>query len=335
MDETYSLEDVHAADFESRVMSAWEDDFRKILERREEFVDTACPACRSNEREPFLRCKGFEYWSCLRCRTAYVNPCPSESLILWFHQVSEALRIWREEMPRRVAQSRRKIYDHRRDTFWEVVARLATDVRSVLEVGAGGGEFARLMADDPRIDRVVAVEPQPLAVDHPRIEVVSGSFEQVTVKDPVDAVVAFEVLEHLVDPSAFFALARRSLRPGGVLLLTMPNGLGYEIQVLREHSSSVPFDHIRLYNPRSLELLLVGHGFEQVSIDTPGRLDVQMIQRQYEAGVLALAGRPELEVLLQPGREALRDELQERIVAQRLSSHMRCTAVRSGAEPGA
>lgn len=80
MEETYSLEDVHAADFESRVMSAWEDDFRKILERGEESVDTACPACRSNEREPFLRCKGFKYWSCLRCRTAYVNPCPSESL---------------------------------------------------------------------------------------------------------------------------------------------------------------------------------------------------------------------------------------------------------------
>lgn len=41
-----------------------------------------------------------------------------------------------------------------------------------------------------------------------------------------DLVIASEVIEHVDDPSAFLSFIRRSLNPGGRVVLTLPNGLG-------------------------------------------------------------------------------------------------------------
>lgn len=51
----------------------------------------------------------------------------------------------------------------------------------------------------------------------------------------VDAVVALQVLEHLVCPHAFLAACRRALRPGGVLVLTTPNRLTFSAGVNPSH----------------------------------------------------------------------------------------------------
>jgi hypothetical protein len=108
----------------------------------------------------------------------------------------------------------------------------------------------------------------------------------------------------------------------------MPNGQGFEIEILRERSSSVPFDHVRLYNPTSLDLLLRRHGFVDISIATPGRLDVEMVQREYEKGGIDLRARPELEFMLEAADNSIRTRFQGFLAATLRSSHMRCVARR-------
>lgn len=328
MIETLSLQDIHNADFEDRVRAAIERDYRPLLARKEEFIDTPCPACQSMRREPAFGCKGFEYSRCLDCATLYLRPCPPESLVLWFLSYSEAMRMWREEMPPATLASRQRMYQERVDYVGETLERLGVNATSLAEIGAGGGHFARLLLEAGRFERVILVEPQPLELDLPGAEVVVGSFSGVELDRPVDVLVAFEVMEHLVDPGLFLAMAHRCVVPGGVVILTMPNGRGFEVEVLRERSSSVPFDHVRLYNPESLELLLRRYGFLPLEISTPGKLDVQMVQREYERGGLDLSAQPALEVLMRPEAEELRAELQRLLVARRQSSHMRAIARR-------
>jgi SAM-dependent methyltransferase len=328
LSETFVLPDIHDAAFEDRVRAALERDYLPLVARKAEFVDAPCPACLSARREPAFDCKGFQYSRCLGCKTLYMYPCPSEPLILWFLSYSEALRMWREEMPPATLTSRQRMYRERVQYVWQSLERLDVKAESLVEIGAGGGQFARLLIDEGRLRRVILVEPQPLELRLPGVEVIGGGFSSVKLDEPVDVLVAFEVLEHLVDPGLFLGMVRRCVVPGGVVILTTPNAKGYEVEVLRERSSSVPFDHVRLYNPESLELLLRRYGLEAVEITTPGRLDVQMVRREYQKGGLDLSARPALEVLMRPEAEGLRAELQRLLVARRQSSHMRCIARR-------
>lgn len=72
-----------------------------------------------------------------------------------------------------------------------------------------------------------------------------------------DCVVAVEVLEHVEEDAAFVREVRRVLRPGGVFLMTTPNG----------DSEPVPYnaDHKRHYTRAALSALLAG-AFDDVRV---------------------------------------------------------------------
>lgn len=94
-----------------------------------------------------------------------------------------------------------------------------------------------------------------------------------------DVAVASEVLEHLEDPGRLAAVLSRHLRPGGLLLVTTPNGFGPWEQVnslklvprrwgwLRRLAGKAAHDargreHEQRYTRRRLEELLRAAGFE-------------------------------------------------------------------------
>jgi SAM-dependent methyltransferase len=76
-----------------------------------------------------------------------------------------------------------------------------------------------------------------------------------TNEDNFDAIVSFETLEHVQADSAVLANFARALRPGGVLLISVPN------------QSTTPFSkrkypfHVRHYTPMELDAVLTLAGF--------------------------------------------------------------------------
>jgi SAM-dependent methyltransferase len=73
----------------------------------------------------------------------------------------------------------------------------------------------------------------------------------------VDAVVALQVLEHLADPDGFARECARSLRPGGVLVVSTPNRPTFP-------SGLNPF-HVHEYDARDLAEAL-GRAFSEVRL---------------------------------------------------------------------
>jgi hypothetical protein len=140
---------------------------------------------------------------------------------------------------------------------------------------------------------------------------------------------AFEVLEHLFDPSAFLKAVKRSLVPDGVLLLTTLTVTGFDIQVLWEYSKSVyPPHHINLLSVNGTRQLMERNGFEVMEITTPGELDVDIVRNM-------LRESPELKIprfvrRIIDAPEDVRSDFQSFLKRNGLSSHMRVIAKRRG-----
>src|SRR5690606_12455859 len=98
------------------------------------------------------------------------------------------------------------------------------------------------------------------------------------------------------------------------------------VATLMAASSNISFDHVRLYNPVALSRLLERAGFEPLLIETPGRLDVQMLKQALDTGVADMSDNPALKFLLETGDEAQRAAFQAFLVRERRSSHMRAIA---------
>jgi SAM-dependent methyltransferase len=94
----------------------------------------------------------------------------------------------------------------------------------LIEVGAGSGAVSCGLAAAGR--RVVAVEPHHSGARHiagQGVPAVWGRLVDLALPDgSVPALGYFDVLEHLPDPGAELAEARRVLGPGGLVLVTVP-----------------------------------------------------------------------------------------------------------------
>jgi 2-polyprenyl-3-methyl-5-hydroxy-6-metoxy-1,4-benzoquinol methylase len=129
--------------------------------------------------------------------------------------------------------------------------------RRILEVGCSYGallDLARL-----RGAVVVGVEVDETAIERlsERGILTASDLRAVAAQD---AVCAFQVLEHLVDPDAMISEVARVLTPGGVFLAAMPNGG----EATRMGPSWVGFrrdlEHLNYFTCRALAALLARHG---------------------------------------------------------------------------
>lgn len=82
-----------------------------------------------------------------------------------------------------------------------------------------------------------------------------------------DVVSANSVLEHVHHPRALVAESRRLLKPGGRLLLMVPNFACHDTRTLREHWRMwSPPQHLFHFTPDNVRALLRQHGFDRIEI---------------------------------------------------------------------
>ncbi|WP_295530988.1 bifunctional 2-polyprenyl-6-hydroxyphenol methylase/3-demethylubiquinol 3-O-methyltransferase UbiG [Novosphingobium sp. Chol11] len=123
-------------------------------------------------------------------------------------------------------------YAHR--TRYKISLDLAKKLLPVsgkfIDFGAGNGAFLHRFSQIRPDADLTGIEPY-MSIDYPDVRRVPdlGSVEPAS----VDLVSAFEVLEHLGDDdlARFFDNARRALRPGGHLLVTVPIMYGLTLPI--------------------------------------------------------------------------------------------------------
>jgi SAM-dependent methyltransferase len=204
---------------------------------------------------------GFSIADCPDCRVAStVPPVPQSEIGRYYPPLyyGEKNRRFHPLLERLVAFFR-----------WRRVRRIERYVPGgrILDVGTGRGVFPGLMrergweAHGTELSEVAAQR----AVDL-RLPVFIGNFLDAPYPaGSFDVVVLWHVLEHIRDVRAALAKCRELVRPGGLLVIAVPNFESLQAALARRHwfHLDVPrhYFHFRL---SSLRRLLAGHGFRTV-----------------------------------------------------------------------
>ena len=88
----------------------------------------------------------------------------------------------------------------------------------------------------------------------------------------VDAVMMWDVLEHVDDPRAYITAVGRMLSPGGVLTISTPDKSSLWARVMgMKWQLIVPPEHLFYYSPVNLTRLLKECGFEIIEVGKPSK----------------------------------------------------------------
>ena len=81
---------------------------------------------------------------------------------------------------------------------------------------------------------------------------------------------AYHVLEHVFDPQSFLKEAYRILKPGGALLIEVPNPTGFDARISRRLLKNIldfP-NHSYLFPPKLFQNMLKDAGFTIITLET-------------------------------------------------------------------
>jgi SAM-dependent methyltransferase len=157
--------------------------------------------------------------------------------------------------------------------------------KRVLDLGCRSGALTRSFLEG---NSVVGLDVDPAALAKAAalgIEPVQADVEEpLPLEDEsFDVVVAGELFEHLQFPDALVAEIRRVLRPGGVLVGSVPNAFRVQsrLRFLRGQPPEDDPTHLRMFSPGMLRALL--SAFEQIELSYVGgryaRLNARLFAR--------------------------------------------------------
>lgn len=157
------------------------------------------------------------------------------------------------------------------------ISRIIPDGARVLDVGAGNGVLARLLAFQGRDCIVDGVEPDPVAQQVARSHYRSlygGTVDEFifarcdTDSEPYDFIVLADVLEHIANPTPTLIKLKQIMAPNGRIVISTPNVAFASVRLALMNGQFEYVDsgilertHLRFYTLKSLRKLFDAVGF--------------------------------------------------------------------------
>ncbi len=266
---------------------------------------------------------GLRTVMCRRCGLIYLNPRPTaqdyeEFYRHWYHRLYPARAAFN------AGHLGGRIVAETAQRRCEAYAAFLGERTRLLEIGPGEGAF--LMAVQAKLPRsqVRGVDISPAEVEACRgkgLEVIQGTVENLPANynDNTHAAL-FHVLEHSLHPVQLLQLAARCVRPGGYLLIEVPNVLGSWQGLGMLHVA-----HPYLFAPATLGRILQAAGLQIVQLEALEGPFFQssiraVAKRSCEPGHFPLPAMPSVETVAAIFAEKLAGWRTE-LIAARLKRH--------------
>lgn len=215
---------------------------------------------------------------CVDCGLVRSDPRPLDSRSFYEHDYRVAYKGTFEPKPKHVVRAGQVALDRLAH-----VRPLLQQRRRILDVGSGGGEFAHLLQTLGH--EVVGVEPNRGYAEYSTaqygLNVARGFAGEVPLPtDHFDVITIWHVLEHTDDPSRVVAQLHSALRPGGTLVVEVPN-----IEATCQSPRSTFHEaHVYSFSPATLRRMAEKAGLEvdRVTLSPDGGNITALLRRPLE-----------------------------------------------------
>jgi SAM-dependent methyltransferase len=160
----------------------------------------------------------------------------------------------------------RRLYLRRVDGW---LARLPT-TGVALELGSGTGWMLRALRKRGwlAVGSERTVPAAAIARDAAGVPMFVGDLDAIRDAPVLDLVVMFHVLEHLADPMTALAAIARRVKPGGTLILGVPNIASWQARVVGSRWMHLDAPrHLSHFSPDAIERALQASGFRMARLD--------------------------------------------------------------------
>ncbi len=234
---------------------------------------TACGLCGSRDSAPFLQLTDLMFERpeatstlvrCQNCGLIYQNPRPTPAEMAE-HYPEEYDCYGSDPVSADTPWLLRQVYGYGLRKRTRAVRRHLRGGR-LLDVGCASGNFLIAMRQHPGW-ALQGVEISPYAAALAReqgLDVFTGTLEEAGHPDEhFDAVTLWDVFEHLHDPVGTLAEIRRIMKPGGVLVMRVPNADSWDAHLFgRYWAGYEPPRHTYVFGIRTLRRILQEGGFQ-------------------------------------------------------------------------
>ncbi len=263
---------------------------------------TLCPFCNSDAIHPIMAAKdytvsntAFEIWHCDTCTNRFTQSVPDIHHIGAYYQ--SAAYISHSDTAKGLIN---KLYHWVRGYTLGRKRRLIQKVSglnqgTLLDIGAGTGAFVTTMLQAGW--KVTGLEPDSIARENAKqkhgIDLRSAEDIYNLPSSSYDVITLWHVLEHVHDLHGYFSQFGTLLKPGGKLVIAVPNYTSKDAAIYGTHWAAwdVP-RHLYHFSPKGMELIANQHKFNLASIH-PMWFDafyVSMLSEQYKNGKSNLLG---------------------------------------------
>ena len=211
------------------------------------------------------------FYQCDACALMYnANPPDAPSLLSSYSELYFS-RYARDQLQ----GGRNKLFDHILSNMEFQWSKSFVTRKTLLDVGTGCGFF--LAAARTRGWNVMGVDPSYRSIEIARrrlgLNVIQGTLSDIPKTSSWDAISFINVLEHTVCPWKEMAHTHRLLKPGGLVVIRVPNGRAHSAVQRTAHqlgishlSQKFVVFHQYSFTPKFLHRLLSDHGFTEISI---------------------------------------------------------------------
>ncbi len=217
---------------------------------------TLCPCCESEEVSLSFEKDQVNYYTCRSCKFTFIFPCPDDEA-LWKHYDDAGRQYYSTEGLKDFLLSPKH---YRRE-----IALLSRTTRAgtLLDVGCSVGGFVNAASELGDVAEGIDISPSSVAVGQKLgLKIRAGDFLSADFRAKFDVITLWATLEHLPEPNRYVRRARELLRPGGVLLGSVPNFSGITQRLIGTKDRYVGIDHVNYWTAQGFAAYFRRFGFE-------------------------------------------------------------------------